>query len=99
MAQRRGALVRKVGIGVSGGRDGVVEAIALASDGLRAIAGDVRHEPRLAEAGLFVLGHRDVAALVGQLARIMAAVYAEEVLDPLRNVAVGAAIELLVRRQ
>jgi hypothetical protein len=56
MAQCRGALVRKVGIGVGGGRDGIVEGVAFTGDGLRAIAGDVRHEPRLAEARLFVLG-------------------------------------------
>lgn len=88
----------KVRVGVGRRRYGVVEGIALAGDGLRAVARDVGHESRLAEAGLFVLGCCGAAALVGNLAVVIVAVYPEEVLDALRNVAVGA-IELLVGGQ
>jgi len=91
MAQRWGTLVGKVGIGVGRGRDGVVERVAFAGDRLRAIAGDVRHKPRLAEARLFILGGRGgVIGLVGDVAGVVAAVDSEEVLDALRDVAVGA---------
>src|SRR5204862_8242291 len=56
MTQCRGTLMGKVGVGVGGRRDGIIEGIALTGDGVGAIAGDVRHEPGLAEARLLVLG-------------------------------------------
>lgn len=87
VAQGRRPLVGKVGVGVGGGR-GVFEGVALASDGVGAVAGDVGDEARLAEAGLFVLGGWGAVAFVRVLAGVAVAVDAEEVLDALRDLAV-----------
>lgn len=99
MAQGRGALVDKVRVGMGGGRDAIVERIALARNGLRAVARDVGDEARLAEGRLgVILGRARAGAFVRGLPVLVAAaaaIDAEESLDLLRDLAV-AAVDLLV---
>lgn len=100
VAEGRRALVLEVGVRVGGGRHALVEWVAFAGDGGAAVAVYVRQEARLAEGRLAlaaVLGRAAIAAVLAAVEAVLAAarVDAEEVLDLLRDLAVGA-IDLLV---
>ena len=57
MTESGWALVVEIRVGVGGRGHSIVERVAFARNGLGAIAGDVRDEPRLSEARLrFMLG-------------------------------------------
>lgn len=85
MPQRRWSLVDKVRVGVRGRAHGVVQHVALAGDGGRAISPRSGEEFRLAERGAFPFG----LALVFFFAIAGVAADAEEVLDLLGKVAVA----------